>query len=223
MFISQFMTTPVVTIDPQADVARARSLMIHHRCRHLPVTGPDNVLLGMVSDRDLRSALGSTYFHEFDTADNGAAVKTAVRVRDVMTRDPIRLSAVSTIQDALLLMEKSRVGAFPVVDDGRTVIGIISDRDLLNAFVQVLGIKEPGALLGIVMDEKIEAMGKIVNVMISEKVPFGSILVYRNWRPGKWAVFPYLLAMNISHLKEKLRDMGFELIDPGDGDAGQWR
>ena len=220
MFVRNFMTTKVITIDPKADIARARTLMIRHRFRHLPVIQEDNMLVGMISDRDLRSALGSTYFHEFGDRGTDTEVQTSVRVQNVMTRNPIYLSLSATIQDALLLIEKKRIGAFPVVNENHALVGIISDRDLLNAFIRVLGIKEPGSLLGIVVDEDFAEMGNIVNAMIKEKIPFGSILVYRQWRPGKWAVFPYLLAKNVSHLKHKLREMGLELIDPTDEDIG---
>lgn len=220
MFVRNFMTTKVITIDPKEDIARARALMIRHRCRHLPVVQADNVLVGIISDRDLRSALGSTYFHEFGDRGTDAEIQTSVHVQNVMTRNPIYLSLSSTIQDALLLMERKRVGAFPVVNENHALMGIISDRDLLNAFIRVLGIKEPGSLLGIVVDEDFTEMGNIVNAMIKENIPFGSILVYRQWRPGRWAVFPYLLSKNISHLKQKLREMGFELIDPAGEDIG---
>jgi acetoin utilization protein AcuB len=101
-----------------------------------------------------------------------------------------------------------------VVDENLKVVGIVSDRDLLNAFIHVMGIKEPGALLGIVVDDKIEEMERIIHALIAENITFGSILVYRNWCPGKRAVFPYLFTMNVVNLKKKLREMGYEILDP---------
>jgi len=65
-----------------------------------------------------------------------------------MTKDPISVSLSSTLQDALLLIEKARVGAFPVVDENLKVVGIVSDRDLLNGFIHVLGIKDAGRPAG---------------------------------------------------------------------------
>jgi acetoin utilization protein AcuB len=213
MFISRFMTKEVVTIDRNADIADARKLMIRYRFRHLPVVRSDGTLIGIVSDRDIRSAMPSTYVPDnLPKADPDAA--TGILVQDIMTKDPVCVSLASTIQDALLLIEKTRVGAFPVVDENLKVAGIVSDRDLLNAFLDVLGIKEPGALLGIVVDEKIEEMERIIHALITENISFGSILVYRHWSPGKWAVFPYLLAKNVFNLKRKLRNMGYDILDP---------
>lgn len=100
------------------------------------------------------------------------------------------------------------------MDENIKVVGIVSDRDLLNAFINVLCIKEPGALLGIVVDEKIEEMEHIIHVLITGNITFGSILVYRDWSPGKRAVFPYLLTKNVVNLKRKLRNMGYDILDP---------
>ena len=214
MFISQFMTKDVVTLSRETDIAEARKLMIRCRIRHIPVTRSDNTLIGIVSDRDIRSAMPSKYFHDHGIKEMESASATGVSVQDIMTKDPISVSLSSTLQDALLLIEKTRVGAFPVVDENLKVVGIVSDRDLLNAFIHVLGIKEPGALLGIVVDEKIEEMERIIHALVSENITFGSILVYRNWSPGKRAVFPYLLTKNVVNLKQKLRNMGYDILDP---------
>jgi len=214
MFISKFMTKDVVTLGRESDIAEAKKLMIRYRIRHIPVTRQDSTLIGIVSDRDIRSAMPSKYFHDRRTEETEAGGNTGVLVQEIMTKDPVSISLSSTLQDALLLIEKARVGAFPVVDENFKVMGIVSDRDLLNAFINVLGVKEPGALLGIVVDENIEEMERIIHALITENITFGSILVYRDWSPGKRAVFPYLLTKNVVNLKQKLRDMGYGIIDP---------
>ena len=133
-----------------------------------------------------------------------------------MTRDPMAISPADTIQDALLLFQEKRVGAFPVVDENRKLKGIISVRDLLRAFTNVLGIGEPGTLLCILVTEELGQMKKIVDAITEENISFGSILVARYWEADKRAVFPYLLTQNVSRVKKKLKDMGYHLLDPMD-------
>jgi acetoin utilization protein AcuB len=133
-----------------------------------------------------------------------------------MTINPITLSPTSTIQDALLMIQESKVGALPVVDEERKLKGIISVRDLLRAFINVLGIGEPGTLLGILLEEKVGQLKKIVDAITEENISFGSVLVARYWDENKRAVFAYLLTQNIAHVKEKLTNMGFTLLDPMD-------
>ena len=97
-----------------------------------------------------------------------------------------------------------------------TLIGIISVRDLLREFINVLGLEEPGTLLCIIVENKIGQMKKIVDAITEENISFGSVLVSRHWEPDKRAVFPYLLTQNIGPLKRKLRKMGYTLLDPMD-------
>jgi acetoin utilization protein AcuB len=131
-----------------------------------------------------------------------------------MTKDPITISPTYTIQDALLLIQNSKVGALPVVDDDAKLKGIISVRDLLRAFINVLGIGEPGTLLCILVEEKIGQLKKIVDAITEENISFGSVLVARYWDENKRAVFTYLLTQNVAHVKKKLAHLGFTLLDP---------
>ena len=215
MYIRKTMTAKVVTIIKYADILEARALMVANRFRHLPVVDENDTLAGIITDRDVRSALSLERYNAPSEPDPDSGISGIV-VADVMTRDPVTIALDSTIQDALLLIRDHRVGAFPVVDETGKLRGILSDSDLLHAFINVLGINEPGLLIGILVDEEMREMQKIVDALITEKVSFGSILVTRHWKEGKRAVFPYLLSQNIAALKKRLIRMGFSLLNPAD-------
>lgn len=213
MFISKSMTSKVITTHPQATLLEARALLKTHKIRHLPVLADDGRLVGIITDRDVRSALPAAYYQEGDANPHDAEYGN-LTVGDTMTRDPMAISPHDTIEDALLQIQKMRVGAFPVVDEDGFLKGIISVRDLLRAFINVLGIEEPGTLLGILVEEKVGQLKRIVDAITEENVSFGSILVSRHWANDMRAVFVYLLTNSVSHVKRKLVDMGFELLDP---------
>lgn len=59
MFIDQSMTRNVLTIDPETSIAEAAQLLARNHIRHLPVTDRDGRLVGIVTDRDIRSAMPS--------------------------------------------------------------------------------------------------------------------------------------------------------------------
>jgi acetoin utilization protein AcuB len=139
-----------------------------------------------------------------------------IKIKDVMTKDPVAISPLYTLQDALLLLQKKRVGAFPVVDKAGILKGIISVSNLLKELINVLGLEEPGMLLCIIVENKIGQMKKIVDAITEEHISFGSVLVARYWEEGKRAVFPYLLTQNVGPLKRKLKNMGYTLLDPMD-------
>lgn len=73
MFISQSMTPKVITIDENADIAEAQDKMARHHIRQLPVVAEDNLLIGIVTDRDIRSALPSSHLIDAASAEQGNA------------------------------------------------------------------------------------------------------------------------------------------------------
>lgn len=213
MFVSQSMTKKVITISKERSILEAQALMHQHNIRHLPVVEADNLLVGIITDRDIRSAL--PYRLATGHGDLQDREKYAhMRVADVMSVTPATISPTHTLPDALLLIQQRRVGAFPVVDEVGRLKGIISVRDLLRAFINVLGIGEPGTLLCILVENKVGQLKRIVDAITEEGISFGSVLVARYWEQDKRAVFPYLLTNNVIRIKQKFKDMGFTLLDP---------
>lgn len=213
MFVSRSMTRRVVTIGPEASISEAQELMVQNRIRHIPVVEEGDKLIGIISDRDLRSALPFRYLKEGVSPEEKEKLQR-LRVKDIMTREVFTISPAYTIQDALLMIQNSKVGALPVVDEEGRLKGILSVRDLLRAFINVLGIGQPGTLLCILVEEKLGQLKKIVDAITEMGVGFGSVLVARYWEEDKRAVFPYLLTQNVAHVKKKLQAMGYELLDP---------
>jgi acetoin utilization protein AcuB len=215
MFVSRSMARKVTTVDKETSLLEAQMLMKRRDIRHLPVVDAGNRLVGMITDRDVRSALPSA----LAKIDGDARMRDQyanIKVADAMTTDLLTISPNHTIQDALMLIEQKKVGAFPVVDDDNKLVGILSVRDLLRAFINVLGIGEAGTLLCIVVDEKVGQLKKIVDVITEENISCGSILVARYWDKDKRAVFPYLLSVNVARVKKRLQELGFHLLDPMD-------
>ena len=213
MFVSRSMTRRVVTVDPHTSVFEAQELMSQHRVRHLPVVEEGDKLIGIVSDRDIRSALPFHCFKDGISAEEKGKLE-GLKVKDIMTREVFTISPGFTIQDALLMIQNAKVGALPVVDEEGRLKGILSVRDLLRAFINVLGIGQPGTLLCILVEEKVGQLKRIVDAITEMGISFGSVLVARCWEEDKRAVFPYLLTQNVAHVKRRLQEMGYTLLDP---------
>jgi len=213
MFVSNSMTAQVTTVTEDDTLFTARDLMADNQIRHLPVVADGDKLTGIITDRGIRSALPYDLYMGIANEQEKEKV-AALKIKDIMTREPKTISPLDTIQDALLKIQKEKVGAFPVVDDDGRLKGIISVRDLLRAFTNVLGIGEPGTLLCILVEEKVGQMKKIVDAITEENISFGSILVARYWEKNMRAVFPYLLTSNVAPVKKKLEALGFKHLDP---------
>jgi acetoin utilization protein AcuB len=133
--VRRWMRHPVVTIAADAFAGDAAELMRGRKIRHLPVVDRANRLVGIVTDRDLRQVV-------FDPAVAGGEgdldeTLGAITVRDVMTWGVLTVRASSDIREAARLMRERKVGALPVVEDGR-VVGMLSETDVLRALEELL-------------------------------------------------------------------------------------
>lgn len=213
MFVSKSMTGKVVTTTPQTRILDAQKTMADKQIRHLPVVEEDDRLVGIITDRDIRSTMPIAFIQQALPPEERERL-AGLTVGEIMSRKLITVSPTDTIQDALLIVQQHKVGALPVVDEDHRLRGIISVRDLLRSFINVLGIGQPGTLLCILVEEKVGQLKKIVDAITAMGVSFGSVLVARYWDEQKRAVFPYLLTQNVAHVKKKLVEMGYELVDP---------
>jgi acetoin utilization protein AcuB len=202
MWIDRYVTRQVITTGPAVSVAAARELMKTHHIRHLPVVDGENRLMGIISDRDIRSAL---------LAEGSGAPPM---VAEIMTTNPLTISPAFTLQDVLLQFYSNKVGAFPVTDEDGCVTGILSDRDLLNCFIQVLGLGTPGCFIGLDIDPDDGKVKTVVDALAAGGFPVASMLVVRDWRPDKWAMFLYVLSQNRTEVRHRLSEAGFTMIEP---------
>jgi acetoin utilization protein AcuB len=213
MFINQSMTKNVITITQDAAIYEAQDKMDNNKIRNIPVVTEENRLIGMVTEPDIKGALPSTFFPP-NVSDKAGEEYPDIKIKDIMATDVVTVLPSYTIQDALLLLQKIKAGILPVVDEGGILRGIVSSRDLLGAFINVLGIGQPGTLIGIVVEEKVGQLKKIVDVVTEENISFGSVLVARYLEKNKRAVFIYLLTNTVSRVKKKLAELGFTLLEP---------
>ena len=133
MQVRDLMTADPITTRAEASVLEARQLMMDKRIRHLLIT-EGSKLLGMVTDRDIRLTLPSP-------ASSLSVWEISYRlavliVASVMTKSVVIVSPRQDAREAALLMLDHKIGALPVVDGGR-LVGIITETDLLRAFVKM--------------------------------------------------------------------------------------
>jgi acetoin utilization protein AcuB len=146
------MTTDPMCLHPEMSLRQVRDLISGKSFRHFPVTDAAGRLVGMVSDRDLRSAFPSTALNPTVRQDQLERLEQ-VRVDAIMSRPPITLPREATLDDALLLFDRHSIGALPVVDHDERLVGIITVRDVLGAYRRLFGIGGAGSSLVMVRDD----------------------------------------------------------------------
>ncbi|PXF60346.1 MAG: acetoin utilization protein AcuB [Deltaproteobacteria bacterium] len=216
MYISRHMTPAPLTVEQDILISEAREILRSNRFRHLPVIDKDWRLVGMVTDRDIRSAYPSSVLSGEDRRHELEQV-SKTPVSEIMSTDLVNLFPYSTIDDALLLLEKKRVGAIPVLDEKGVVVGIFSVRDLMRAYSRIFGLAEKGgSLITIKDDGEPDVLARIVNILEQKGIPLTRLSRTKMTEDEKSPGIVYIRVQtyNISAVHSILADAGFELVEP---------
>ena len=130
MRVGDVMTRTLVTTPPETSVLDAQVRLAREGIRHLLVTGEGGELLGIVTDRDIRLNLPSpaTSLSVWEMK----GLLDRLTVGEIMTKAVITVGPRRELSEAAVLMLEHKIGALPVLEDGR-LAGIVTETDLLRA------------------------------------------------------------------------------------------
>ena len=166
MAVKDFMTRKVVYISPDTTVSYAADLMREQGLHRLPVIENDQ-LVGLVTEGTIAQASPSKATSLSIYEMNYLLNKT--KVKDVMIRDVVTVSGYASLEDATYLMLKNKIGILPVVDNHQ-VYGVITDRDVFQAFLEISGYGEEGIRVRFVTEDEVGVLGKIVSLIAEENL-----------------------------------------------------
>ena len=150
MTLDMIMSTDLITIKPEENLAAARALMHDNRIHHLPVV-EDGALVGLVTLTNVLAATDS-----FLRDDDSRIHAKEIVVRDMMVTDVATVDEHASLRQAALFLEKHRIGCLPVVTDGE-LKGIITDTDFVAVAINLLEQLEEEDFEG--ADEEFEEAG----------------------------------------------------------------
>jgi acetoin utilization protein AcuB len=127
MKVVDVMTKNPLTVSPSDTIGQADEMMFENRFRQLPVV-EGNQLVGIVTDRDIRSFLSGPLLSSPE--DRETAFNT--KVREIMTSGPMTLSPDDDLEEAVQLLIDEKIGGVPVVDETEGLVGIVTYVDLLR-------------------------------------------------------------------------------------------
>ncbi|MCG4823180.1 CBS domain-containing protein [Streptococcus gordonii] len=166
MAVKDFMTRKVVYISPDTTVAHAADIMREQGLHRLPVLENDK-LVGLVTEGTIAEASPSKATSLSIYEMNYLLNKT--KIKDVMIRKVITVSQYASLEDATYLMLKNKVGILPVVDNEQ-VYGVITDRDIFKAFLEVSGYGEEGVRVRFVTEDEVGVLEHIVHLLVEENL-----------------------------------------------------
>jgi acetoin utilization protein AcuB len=162
MLVKDLMATKLVCVAPNRSVADASDMMAEHRIRHLPVVDEQGQLVGLITRATLAKALpgvgtGLTRF-EF------SYLTSSTSVSEVMIKEPHTIDEGGAIEEAARIMNEERISSLLVMR-GKELVGIITDTDIFEALMELMGGRRSGVRLTVHIPDKAGALASVTSAI----------------------------------------------------------
>ncbi|AGF79986.1 CBS domain-containing protein [Desulfocapsa sulfexigens DSM 10523] len=216
MLIKDWMATTILTVDANTSVMRAGRTMKDNNIRRLPVVSQGK-LAGIITDRDLKEASPSSKtdmdMHEM------YYLLSEMKVKDVMTAAPIRLSMDDTLEKAALVMLNEKISGLVIVDDEENLVGLLSESDVLRGFIHATGIQDGAFQIVMDMSDVGGSVSQLIDVLRQNRARVLSILTSFDDAPaGSKRVSVRIMPYNgeVDDLVKELEAMeGYSIVSQG--------
>ena len=158
MLVKERMSYPVITVHPDMPIMDALDLMQKEHIRRFPVVDKRGHLVGFVSKTDLLHAAPSaaTSLNVWEVH----YLVSKITIKKVMTPDVITIEGDTPLEEAARIMADNKVGGLPVLNRGK-VVGIITETDLFKIFLEMLGAREKGVRLAVLVPDTRGELAKL--------------------------------------------------------------
>jgi acetoin utilization protein AcuB len=157
MNVGRRMSHPVITVQPETQITKAHELMAKEKIGQTPVV-KNGKLVGIVSKNDILKAYPSsvTTLAVWEIA----SLLEKIQVKDVMVKTVRTVQEDTLIEEAARIMVDNVISSLPVVR-GKELVGIITQADLFNIMLEMLGARRPGVHFSVLIPSKPGQIAKI--------------------------------------------------------------
>jgi acetoin utilization protein AcuB len=212
MFVKSKMERNPVTIGPDASFYDARKLIREEGIRHLPVVDKNGKLLGIVTDRDIRGVGPSDATLLSVQEINYLLGK--LKVSGFMTPAETLLTVTpdTIIEKAVQLLHDNKIGSLPVVD-GNELVGIITETDILELFVDVVGLNVKGTRITMLLEDEPGKLFGVLKIIKDRNINVISIISPTLTFEGKRMVVIRMKTHEYEDVVKKLEKAGYEIMN----------
>ncbi|MHC0552178.1 CBS and ACT domain-containing protein [Salinicoccus sp. CNSTN-B1] len=210
MLVERIMTSPVKTLSPEHTIEDALNMMSTYSFRHIPIVDGNGGLQGIVSDRDVKLTLPSVL------SDDDPDFTLKVPISRIMRKRVTYCHPLDFVEEIALDFYHYSIGAIPVLRNEQ-VVGIITQKDMLNTYLELTGITEPGSIIEVEIEDRTGVIYDIGKVFKDLNIKIISISVYGNKeKKGYKTIVLRVQAMNPQKAIDTLKAKGFSVLEPSE-------
>ena len=207
MFVKLWMISNVLTVNSTEPIIAIEQIMRENRIRRVPVVD-DGRLMGIISREDIYRAFPSM----FDPVMTPEHLERASRISaaSIMTPSPITVDPATPLEQAAMLMRTHKFGALPVMQD-EELVGIITETNIFDAFLEVLGARKQGTRLEIKIDRQPASFYAMLHIFKKCEMTILSLTVFSDYSEEYQLVTLKIQGERMDKLIDALWDSGLHI------------
>lgn len=209
MLVHERMKHPVITIPHDLPIIDALNLMKREQIRRVPVI-QDGELVGIVSEKDLLNASPSSATSLSIYEINYLISK--IKVSEVMHKDVFTVAEDTPIEEAARIMADNKIGGL-LVTRGEAIVGIITETDLFKILLEMLGARENGIRVTVLMHEQRGQLAKLTQAISSAQGNFIALGQFAGGDPSNRMVTFKVTGVSFEELKNIVEPLVEKVID----------
>jgi len=210
MQVKNRMSKGVKIISPETSVSEAFYLMKENSIRRLPVVNNGKVV-GIVTLSDLNKAAPSSAtalsMHEL----NYLLVKT--KIKDILPKkqNVVTIGPENYIETAAKRMRKHTISGLPVMDKDSKLVGMITETDIFDAFIDILGVKVDHSRIDFYTAERQGTLAEITGMIAAKGKNILNTVVFWDEKKNMYRVVFRLEELEVDDVVNELKNRGYEV------------
>lgn len=211
MYVKDHMTVNPYTVQEDTVISKAVELMSKHNFHRVPVVNADGKLIGLITGGLVEESSGakSTALSIYEL--NYLLSRT--KVSDIMIRDVKTTTQDVFIEEAAQQMIDNDIAVLPVVDENGHVIGIITEKDIFQAFNDLLGHKHRGTRFIFACEDHPGFLVGVTKCFAESEANLESLAVYHSEERGTELVVKATGEISVEDMTSVLTKAGYKLTD----------
>ncbi|ALS00096.1 hypothetical protein ATZ33_01470 [Enterococcus silesiacus] len=209
MSVSDFMTKNLVVAQPEMKIFDAVDLMKKNNIHRLPVVKGEK-LIGLITEGTIQSAMPSkaTSLSVYEV--NYLLNKTTVA--DIMVKEVQTIKPTASLEDGIFQMRQNNIGVLPVVDANKTLIGIITNNDIFDAFLKITGYNAGGTRIQLRIPEDHKGILAAITKLLAEN-DFSILTVVVNHKELETIIELQIESRETLQIQNILKDAGYDVFE----------
>jgi acetoin utilization protein AcuB len=205
------MSRQVITIQPDMQITKAHKLMAQEKIQQMPVV-KNGKLAGIVSERDILKAYPSsvTTLSVWEIT----SLLEKIKVKDIMVKDVLTVQEDASIEQAARLMADHKIGSLPVLH-GEELVGIITEADLFNIMLEMLGGRRPGVHFSVTMPYKPGQIAKLTQAIYENGGDISALSTFEGDTPATFIISTKLNGIEQQALQKLIEPLVINILDIG--------